>query len=674
VQSTNRDRDSPKPPMLAEKTHAVVSTAAAPVGEPRAAVTARAVILGLFGGSLIAALQMIYKINPRLAVVPLGSVLTLLQGPVFWLFLVALANVVLRRFLPRAALRPGEFAVIYGLSTVAAGIAAQDQVMQLWPMFVFPFRKSQELTAGPFRQFIPPWVVPQDPAIVEPYYLGGTTFWTPERVGAFVVPFLCWMTWLAALGATMWAWNVILRRRWVDQDRLSFPSMQLPLEICRAGGFGGQVAGPLFWTGAGLAAVVESLAQLHARWPSIPEIPLGFNAGQVLNGAPEPWNALSPMYLDWSTIHLGICWFIPLDILFSGWFFYLFRKALEVFGFSMGWRQLGWDAGGFPYTRSQAAGAWIALFFLLVWAERRHLVRVLASAFSRRHAPLEDADEPAPYSLAGRVLVFGTVFLIAWSMASGMSLGVALAFYGFFWMLHVTMTRVYAQVGPPYLELYFLDPQRTLTTAFGTLGVASPRSLTLFSLMYWFVRTDRGHPMGHQLASFYIAGANRVRLRSFGKWVLVAFLVGCVVSLVTYLHWVYRVGEDQFVEGGWRETFSAVALARLNQWVHAPKGPQWTEIAFMLIGAGATLGLAKASYTFVGLPFHPIGYALAMVYTLEYNWPAFLTIWAVKGLLLRYGGRALFMRVTPLFLGVVLAGLVTPVVWGLVAWVLGWNR
>src|SRR5207253_1863289 len=93
--------------------------------------------------------------------------------------------------------------------------------------------------------------------------------------------------------------------------------------------------------------------------------------------------------------------------------------------------------------------------------------------------------------------------LFAWSVVSGMSPGLALVFYAFFWMLNVTMTRIYAQVGPPILELYFLDPQTTLTRMIGTVG-QSPRSLTMFSLMYWINRTDRGHPMAHQLASFYV--------------------------------------------------------------------------------------------------------------------------------------------------------------------------
>jgi hypothetical protein len=480
------------------------------------------------------------------------------------------------------------------------------------------------------------------------------------------------MAWLVALGATMWAWNVVLRRRWVDHDRLAFPCIQLPLEMCRAGGFGGMLSGRLFWIGVLVSTVIESLAQIQARFPNVPSIPLGYQATPVLQGAPAPWNALAPMFLTWSNIHLGVCYFIPLEILFSAWFFYLFRKGMEVYGFAMGWRDLGWDAAGFPFTRSQAAGAWAVIFFLLVWADRHHLMRVLASAFSRR-VRVNDEHEFGSYRWAARILLLGTGFLIAHGVASGMSLAVSAAFYAFFWILTVTMTRVYAQVGPPILELYFLDPQHTLTTLFGTRG-HEPGSLTMFSLMYWINRDHRGQPMAHQLAAFRVGQAAGVEPRAFGKWVLVAFAVGSLTCLLTYLHWAYRVGEDQFVEGGWREAAATKAVGRINQWVNDARGPQWKEIGFMAVGGATTLGLAKLSYTFPAFPLHPIGFALAMCFAVEYNWPAFLIIWAFKGLLLRYAGRSLYVRLVPLFLGVVLGGMVVPVCWGFMAWLFEWYR
>jgi hypothetical protein len=267
--------------------------------------------------------------------------------------------------------------------------------------------------------------------------------------------------------------------------------------------------------------------------------------------------------------------------------------------------------------------------------------------------------------------VGGTLFLIAFSVAGGMSLWVALLFYAFFWMLQVTMTRVYAQVGPPVLELYFLDPQKTLTTLFGTRFL-SPGGATHLSLMYWLNRTSSGHPMAHQLSAFYVGRQTGVRLRDLGQWVLVAFAVGALACLLAYLHYAYRVGEDQWVEGGWREGGAVRAVARINEWVGTPRGPDWTEIGFVLLGGGTTLALARASVLFIGFPLHPIGFALAMCYGVEYTWPSFLVIWVFKGALLRYGGLRQFQAFRSLFLGLILGGLITPVCWGFAAWLFGW--
>jgi len=470
----------------------------------------------------------------------------------------------------------------------------------------------------------------------------------------------------------MWSWNVILRRRWVEHDRLSFPCVQLPLAICREAGFGGMVSGRLFWSGFAVSCAVESLAQLHVRFPDVASIPVGFDASSLLSSLAPPWNALSPMDLIWGPFQLGICYLIPADILFSAWFFLLLRKAMEVIGYAHGWRGLGWDAAGFPYARSQSAGAWAALFFLLIWAERHHLARVLRSAVSSRVA-IDDASEPGSYRWAGRLLIAGTLFQIAFLYAAGMSLLLSLVYNAFFWILTVTMTRVYAQVGPPILELSYLDPQQALSSVFGTVG-QSPRSLTIFSLMYWINRDHRGQPMAHELSAFYIGAETNLRLRSLGKWVLAAFAVGCAACLLTELHWAYRIGEDQFGNMGWQAAGGEQAAYRVAQWVHSPQGPQWTEIGFMALGGLITIALAKINTTFIGTPFHPIGYALAMSYAVEYNWPAFLAIWVLKSLILRYGGGALYRRFVPFFLGLTLAGLIAPVAWSFLSWLFEWYR
>ena len=577
-------------------------------------------------------------------------------------------------------------ALIFGITTVGGAIAATDEAMQLIPHYAYLFRAAQSGTTAPLRPFVPGWLVPHSPQIIEPYYLGNASFWTPERLAAWALPLLCWMAYLTALGATMWAWNVILRRRWMDNDRLAFPNVQLPMTLCREAGFGGAASGRVFWSGVLTALFIESLNPLQQQFPQIPSIPISIDLSPTLQALPAPWNALAPMTVMWPTLYLGICYFIPLDILFSAGFFFLFRKGLEVFGRSMGWRELGWDVSGFPYARSQAAGAWTALFFLLVWAERRHLWGVLRAAFTLPTLPAlrertspdalssslaEDADEFGSYRWAGRILVGGTLFLLLFSVASGMSLGVALVFYAFFWMLQVTTTRVYCQVGPPTLECYFLHPQPIMVSLFGT-SLLSPASATHLGLFNWLTRNASGHPMGHIMGAFYIGRQTGVRPRPFGKWMLIGFVVGGAACLLAYLHYAYRVGEDQWRESGWRGVGVEGVVARVGEWTGKARGPQWQENGFMAAGCVVTLLLAKAGTTIIGFPLHPVGFALAMSYGVEYSWPAFLFMAAFKFFTLRYGGRRLFESFAPFFLGMTLGGLITPVGWGLVAWLFQW--
>jgi hypothetical protein len=252
-----------------------------------------------------------------------------------------------------------------------------------------------------------------------------------------------------------------------------------------------------------------------------------------------------------------------------------------------------------------------------------------------------------------------------------MSPGLALAYYAFYWMLTVTMTRIYAQVGPPIEELYFIDPQQFISTVWGTVG-HSPASLTLFSLLYRINRDHRGQPMAHQLAAFRVGQVANAPPRTMGKLVLLGFAVGAVTCMLAGLHWAYRLGEDQWVSGGWREAAAPRAVSRANQWIQTPTGPNTTEIGFMTVGGGITFALARLSTTLIGFPLHPIGFALATCFAVEYNWLAFAIAWAIKLILLRYGGRALYQKLVPAFLGVVLGGLLAPIAWGFVSWLFEW--
>ena len=87
--------------------------------------------------------------------------------------------------------------------------------------------------------------------------------------------------------------------------------------------------------------------------------------------------------------------FLPLDLSFSIWFFYLMKKVQLVMGSMMGLRALP----EFPYFNQQESGAWIGLFVMSIWLTRAHLKKVFRKVLGLK-TDLDDSDEPIRYRTA----------------------------------------------------------------------------------------------------------------------------------------------------------------------------------------------------------------------------------------------------------------------------------
>ena len=90
---------------------------------------------------------------------------------------------------------------------------------------------------------------------------------------------------------------------------------------------------------------------------------------------------------------------MPLDLSFSCWFFYLFRKMQRVGGAIIGVRGLP----GFPYDRQQSLGAYLGLAIFAVWASRKYLAEVFKQVTTGRSS-LDESVEPMRYRLRLSVL------------------------------------------------------------------------------------------------------------------------------------------------------------------------------------------------------------------------------------------------------------------------------
>ena len=100
------------------------------------------------------------------------------------------------------------------------------------------------------------------------------------------------------------------------------------------------------------------------------------------------------------------------------------------------------------------------------------------------------------------------------------------------------------------------------------------------------------------------------------------------------------------------------ASDKLDAWLRSPAGPNWDGVEAIGAGFGISLMLMTLKLRFPAWPLHPVAFPLAFCYPIDAMLPAIIAAWAIKTLLLRYGGLRAHRRAMPFFLGL-LAGSAT---------------
>jgi hypothetical protein len=357
---------------------------------------------------------------------------------------------------------------------------------------------------------------------------------------------------------------------------------------------------------------------------------------------------------------IGLAFFLPLDLSFSCWFFFLLRYVERIIGYALGTRY-------FPALNDQASGAWIALFFIAVWVTRQHLIEV-GKRILGLDTSLNDTDEPMPYRWAAIGLITSFLILAIFTRSAGMQVWIAAIFFGLYFMFSFAITRVRAELGTPH-EIYYVNPHDIMATTGGTRNF-DPSSLTIVSLFYWFNRGYRNHPMPNQIEAFKMAESVGMPNRSLWLAMVVAIIVGIVATFWANLDVTFRNGAIAKA-GGFKDWVGRESFNRLQRWLHNPSEPNLTKSGFMGLGGLLTFGMMFMRVRFLWWPFHPAGYALAISFAMDYFWFTFLVAWLIKLLIVRHGGLQMHRRLAPFFLGLILGDYVIGSIWSLIGTGLG---
>ncbi len=208
-----------------------------------------------------------------------------------------------------------------------------------------------------FHRYLPMWLTVRDLNVLQGYYKG-YSFYSAKYIKAWITPVLLWTGFIFVMVFIMICINVVFRKRWVEQERLAYPMIQLPYEmIDRTSSF---FRSKLMWIGFGIIVVLDTINGIHTIWPVVPGLSLKLvNINQYITA--KPWSAIGDISIVFYPFLMGLAFFIPLDLSFSMWFFFLFWKAQRIL-----WYVLGLSAGGggfgpgYRVIIEQASGAYLA--------------------------------------------------------------------------------------------------------------------------------------------------------------------------------------------------------------------------------------------------------------------------------------------------------------------------
>ena len=594
------------------------------------------------------------------------TTISLFWNVVLNLFFLILINLGIKQVSPKSALSQAEFITIYTMLSIASGLAGHDTLALTIPALphAFWFATPENDWADLIHPYIPEFLVVSDKEILRGIYDGETPFYNRRIMGAWVGSTLWWTSFIIATTTIMICLNVIVRKQWTEHEKLAYPIIQLPMAITERGGAAGFFRNRLLWYGFVVAALINVWHGLAYFFPSLPDFSVRHNArdwGKFFTD--RPWNAMGGIPVPLYPFVIALGFFLPLDLSFSLWFFYLFSKIQRVVGSALG------IPGPFPYLSEQSIGGWLAIFIMAVMVTRRHLANVCRTILGHAGS-IDDSQEPISYRASLLLIIISGFYILWFTLKAGMTFWIIIPYFLFFYALSVGITRVRAEIGPPAHEMAGMcNGQQFLINLLGTRPLGG-RNLGFITLNWWMSgRGYREHIMPHQLESFKMAERASMNTKNLVFAMLLAVIWGSLVTFWATLSELYRLGGAVTGAGGG----IGPSIGHIGQFnwlaglLNFPREPDLPATGAMAGGVGFTFFLMVMRSRFMWFPLHPAGYAISLTGGVGYFWSCLVIANVLKWLTLQFGGAGSYRKAIMLMFGIMLGEYVVGAFWSVLS-------
>ena len=584
-------------------------------------------------------------------------------GGVFVFFvLVLLLNPLMSLMKKTHGLNPGELLIVYIMLLVTSSITTMGLGASLLPIIAAPFyfASPENRWAELIHPHLRNWLHPSGEGTVQHFFEG-----LPPGAGipwaGWIQPVLVWFVFIFALYMVMLFLMVILRKQWVDREKLTYPLVQLPLEMVREDGRPSRLKplfkNKLFWFAFAVPLAISSINALHSYFHFIPNIQLVHDV--------EIFQRTSLMVFRLSFPIMGFTYLVNQEVALGVWFFNLLftviRGIFNVTGITSA-ENIGIYGATDPIFKNFGTGAFFSFVLMGFWMARAHLKDVFAGAFGRRE--VDDSQEIVSYRTAVFGLMLALVVMLAWLVFSGMSFSVAVLFVLLMMVFFIGLTRIIAEAGIATM----ISPSIGSGQVVSSLGSSAigHEGMTALGMTYVYSSDIRTFPMSAMAQGLKMGDWIKGRRRGGMFFAIVlAVLIAYFVSNWLVLRLAYNYGGINlnlwFFVNGPQVSYRWAGAHMLH-----PVGPSLSGWASRGLGAALMGALMFVRYRFLWWPFHPLGFAIGSVTYIDQLWFSIFLVWLVKAMILKYGGVKLFRQGRPLFLGLILGQYSAAVIWFLI--------
>ncbi len=508
------------------------------------------------------------------------------------------------------------------------------------------------------------------------YLLKGFIPWSQ-----WLQPLFAWSLLFGSLFIGLLAVNLIMRKQWAENERLSFPQIIFPAfllneEQTAAGKIYYSIFRNRFmWFGLIITLPLVLLKGFNSYNPEIPAPVLSFNHLGSLVTNPELKAFLKDVYVSGaigtglSFSLLAIALLIDTSVLFSLWTMFFLFQLWNLFGKIFGWMKFA----GYPWTHQQHMGAFLGYALVILFMARKHIADVFRLIIKGKrvvgcNASVDDVDT---YRVASLLIVIAFAVLAWWGNWTGMGWKTSLIFFGYMFVVGLVSARIRIETGAPFGYIMPYVGMQFVAAAGGFL-VFGATGMMVATIASGFMTT----------ANFLLFSATQIEMLELGvrnnvkksamSFALLLGLFGAIfIGGYVFLQTGYGVGADNipykwayqqvfyfnnFVTGE-ADADRAFLAGTLNSTLAKPFDPiDNIHAKGMYIGMGITFLLGALRQAFTWFPLQPIGYVLAPSYFMGGFWLSAFLAWLIRVVVLRFGGtHAIRNALVPFVIGMFLA-------------------